>query len=120
MNEETTVDESARSLSLLRIGTLIAAAGFIDHFLPLDPALGNWIAAIAIITIPGLGLLSMLPRAPISLAASIVLGGGLSVATLASTTLLFANLYTPDRAALMAGAVGIVLLALVRWKRRSR
>ena len=101
-----------RSRWLLVLGMLLAACAVVNHFLPLTPALRNQTAAIALVWVSGLGILTWFPKRRFDLTASIVVAGGLSINVIVTTTLLILDWYTPDRAAVTGGAIGLLLLAL--------
>lgn len=101
-----------RSMRLLLLALGLAAIGSVDHFVPIAAAMRAQIAAVSLVWICGLGVLTWLPRQRVELAFSTVLAGGLSLNVLAASLLLVVDAYTPDRAAVGAGGAALLLLAL--------
>ena len=106
-----------RSLRLLLFALALAAIGLIDHFVPLSAALRTQVGAVSMVWVCGLGVLTWLPKQRFDLTFSLVLAGGLSLGILAASVLLVVDAYSPDRAAVGAGATALLLLAArVIWR----
>ena len=114
-DEATTVAAPAtigRSRRVLLIALVLSVIGLVDHYLPLSAPLRTQVAAISMVGICGLGILTWLPKLRIELAVSVLVAGGLSFGVIVSSALLIVTWYTPDRAGVGAAAIALLLLVV--------
>lgn len=96
----------------------IAALGVVSHYLPLGYGPKTGCAAVALVAVCGGGVVIWLPRTKWDLCVSLVVSAGLAVNVIVSSALLAVNCYTPDVAALLAGALGCAS-GLIRVSRKA-
>jgi len=126
MNSESAVIESAdtmpagRSMKFAKIALALGVLAMVVHFLPVGANLKTQVAALALVVMSGLSLLTWIPKQRFDLSFSVVLGGGLAMSVLVSSALLIADWYTPDWAALTMGLISLVLLGAAAQKETTR
>lgn len=91
------------------IGMLaLAVVAVVAHYLPVAEDAKTAVGAIALVVVCGMGAAIWLPVLSWDLLVAVVVTSGLSVNVIVATFLLAVRAYSPDTAALIAGALGCV------------
>jgi hypothetical protein len=97
-------------LALLAIGA---------HYAPVPFNAKTAVAALALIAVCGLGCSCWLPPSRWDLFVAVTISAGFAVNIIVSSALLAVRIYTPDRAAMVAGAIGCLSASIWGlWGRR--